>query len=317
MAIRLSFAFLAILSSLFAMTAGAISSDSPRAPVTLKALLDDHPGDVLILLLGTDGCSATANATMALEKYLSSKPVGVSVVRVDVPLPGEKYKLKEWKHSFPRFIDDKRQIADKLEFFFYPTLYILDSGGEKRYVGACKIDQVAAMVDEIRSEKPGDAKKMFTPLMPAVGSHAPDFSGTTLSKTAVSRKSLTKKRGLMVIFGRTSCPFSAADIPQFKELASRFSKDGVGVVVVNQREGIGTIKPIYSKNCSGVSVIWDQDGKISKLYGVDAVPYFFLLDGNGMVVDHQPFTHSDAVSCTDKMLGLKSEKQLSKPTKGG
>ena len=244
-----------------------------RPPENLSALLNDHRGQVLILLLGMEDCPGTASATEALDEYISAKPEQVSVVRLDVPFPNETPKLtSEWKHGFPRFADSGRKIASELDFFYYPTLYVFDGQGAKRYVGGYDKDKIAAMAREILAEKPGAKKKIYTPPMPAIGQPAPAFSGNTLMGKTAARDSLLGKHGLLIIFSRTSCQFSMKEIPQFKDLADRFRDKGVGVVVVNQQEDLKTIKPVYEEKCAGVPVIWDRSGDICKSFGVDAVP---------------------------------------------
>lgn len=303
------------------LVAGCSGSSSPgsgRAPGDLKTLLNDNRGRVLIVLLGREGCPGTARATEALDGYVAEKPEQVSIVRLDVPLPREKLEpTKEWKHPFPCFVDDGRKIADKLEFFYYPTLYVFDAQGEKRYVGACDKDKVADMVREILAEKPDAKKKIYTLPMPDVGERAPAFSGTTLAGKTDDRVSLTGKRGLMMIFARTSCRFSAADIPQFKDIADRYRDKGVGVVIVNQGQELDTIKPVYDKQCAGVPVIWDRNGDICKAFGVDAVPFFFVVDDSGKIVARRSFTHSAATNSVNAMLGLRVAKPRFKATEGG
>ena len=241
----------------------------------LSDLLNDYHGRVLILLLGRDGCPGTAKATAALNQYVSSKPERVSVVRLNVPLPKETLKpTSDPKRPFPYFVDTGRKIAGKLEFFYYPTLYVFDGQGKQRYVGGCDKDKIATMVREILAEKPGAKKKRSIRFQCRPSANRAAFSGNTLTGKAVTRASLTKKRGLLMLFARTSCPFSAADIPQFKDIAGRLGDKGVGVVVVNQQEELGTIKPVYEEKCAGVPVIWDRGGKICKSFGVDAVPFF-------------------------------------------
>ena len=153
--------------------------------------------------------------------------------------------------------------------------------------------------------------------MPAIGEQAPAFSGNTLSGKAVSQDSLMGKRGLMIIFARTSCRFSAEDMPQFKDIADSFLAKGVGVVIVNQQEELDAIKPMYEKKCAGTQVIWDRNGDICKSFGVDAVPFFFLLNEDGKIVNRRSFTHTAAVNSINAMLGLKTEKPRYKPTEGG
>lgn len=284
----------------------------------LSALLNDHHGRVLILLLGMEGCPGTAKATIGLDEYLSSKPGKVSVVRLDVPLPGKQpATASAWDHSFPRFVDTGRRVANKLEFFYYPTLYVFDGQGYKRYVGAFDKGKVSTMVRGILAEKPGSERRIYTPPMPAVGQQVAAFAGSTLGGDSVSQRSLMGERGLVMIFARTSCQFSAADMPQFKEIADRFRGKGVNTVIVNQQEDLDVIKPMYARKCAGVQVVWDHDGRISQSFGVDAVPFFFLVNKDGKIASRRSFTHAAAIDAINAMLGLKTGGQRFKPTEGG
>lgn len=303
---------LLLIASMF--VGGCSKSPAPKStaahpPGSLSELLKDSHGQVLVLLCGVEGCPGTAKATADLDDYLSTKPEGVSVVRLDVPPPNKTIQLAPgWNHKFPQYLDKGRKIAGELDFFYYPTLYVFDGAGDKRYSGGCDRDKVAAMVREILAEKPGAKKKIYTLPMPAVGESAPTFSGNTLEGQAATLKSLAGKHGLLVIFARTSCGFSKADMPQFKEIADSFIDKGVAVAVVNQQEELADIKPIYAEKCAGIPVVWDRSGDICKSYGVDAVPFYFLLNDHGKIVSQRSFTDASAVGSINSMLGLKTPK---------
>ena len=90
-----------------------------------------------MLLLGMSGCPGTENATEVLTGYARTKPDGVGILRLDVPPPGEVLGCVEgWDAPFPRELDARRKTADRLDFFFYPTLYIFDGEGVERFQGA-------------------------------------------------------------------------------------------------------------------------------------------------------------------------------------
>lgn len=317
--LRLAVVFI-VACVMFSMCSWSVASTSASGRTTqdLNTLLRDHHGRVLILLLGVEGCPGTAKATIGLDEYLSGKPRNVDVVRLDVPLPGKSAgTTSAWKHSFPRYVDTGRKVADKLEFFYYPTLYVFDGQARKRYVGAFDQPKITTMIREILAEKPGSKKKVYTLPMPAVGQRMPAFSGSTIKGGMVSYNSVMGKRGLLLIFGRTSCQFSAADMPQFKEVSDRFRGKGINTVIINQKEELDTIKPVYGSKCAGVQVVWDRDGKICKAFGVDAVPFYFLMNKDGKVVNRRSFTHTAAVNSVNAMLGLKTDGQRFKPTEGG
>jgi len=108
---------------------------------SLQDILTQHRGQVLVLLLGRDGCPGTANATLVLDAYAAAQTKGIAVLRLDVSLPGEELKLAgKWSHGFNRLLDKDRRVADELEFFYYPTLYIFDREGIQRFAGGCDKD---------------------------------------------------------------------------------------------------------------------------------------------------------------------------------
>jgi len=297
---------------------------------SLADILGQHRGQTLVLLLGRDGCPGTASATLVLDGYVASGPKEIAVLRLDVPLPGEELKLAgKWDHRFNRLLDKDRRVADELEFFYYPTLYIFDREGAKRFVGGCDKDKIHLMVEEILAEPPGEKKKIYTTPQPAVGQAAPQFSGTLLAggaeapwrpygaQQAVKLDSLCGAKGLLIFFSRTSCPFSMEQLPLAKTLAGQIADHGVKVVIINQAESVDKITPVYQKHCPGLPIIWDKDGAICKAYGVDAVPFFFLLNQDGKIVQRRSFTYDAALNAVEVMLGISAEKNRFKTKSAG
>ena len=298
-------------------SSSAVLSAEP-AGVDLSSLLSNYRGRVLLLLLGRDGCPGTAKATVVLDEYAPVKPDGAEIVRLDVPLPGESLRLSsDWKHNFQRFADKGRLIADELDFFFYPTLYIYDGDGLLRFAGGCDAELVPRMVGEILAEAPGQEKKIYTLPMPPVGTEAPGFSASTLEKNELSLESLIAQNGLLIFFARTSCPFTLKELPHLKDIADAFSDKGIATVIINQKDEGGSDDSLYGKHCAGVPVISDPKGEISKSFGVEATPFFFLLDGNAIIVKHRSFTHSAAVGSINALLGLGQEASRFDPAEAG
>ena len=109
-------------------------SDEPRPNGIIQSFLAPYQGKVLLLLMGREGCPGTGKATEFLHTYASTKPEGVSILRLDAPLAGEVLELsEEWTHPYPRHVDTGRKIADALDFFFYPTFYVFGPDGVLRY----------------------------------------------------------------------------------------------------------------------------------------------------------------------------------------
>ncbi|MBI5778519.1 MAG: TlpA family protein disulfide reductase [Planctomycetes bacterium] len=285
---------------------------------SLQDILTQHRGQVLVLLLGRDGCPGTAAATKVLDEYVATPSKEIDVIRLDVPLPAEELKLSgKWSHRFHRLLDQDRRVADELEFFYYPTLYVFDREGEKRFAGGCDKDKIGLMVKEILAEQPGEKKKIYTLPQPAIGQDAPVFFARLLTGESVNLEWLTGPKGLLIFFSRTSCPFSMEQLPLAKTLVGQIAGNGVKVVIVNQEESADKITPIYQKHCAELPIIWDKDGAICQAFGVDAVPFFFLLNQDGKIVQRRSFTYDAALNAVEVMLGISAEKSRLKTKSAG
>lgn len=283
-----------------------------------RDIVASHRGRVLLLLLGREDCPGTVRATKLLDGYAPQAPAGAAIVRVDVPLPGETLQAPvTWRHPFPYALDKDRLLARQLEFFFYPTLYVFDRDGELRFAGGCDASRLPEMVSEIAGEKPGAAKKRHSLQLPALGTVAPAFSGRGLDGQTVTLEAVRGKRATLLFFAATSCPFTVKEFPQLKALAADFQKHSVAVVIINRGEEREKIAPVYNGAVPGLPVVWDQSGEICKAYGVDAAPFFFLLDAGGQIVKRRSFTAGAAAGALNAHLGLAAETSRYKSSEAG
>ncbi|HOX05518.1 MAG TPA: TlpA disulfide reductase family protein [Planctomycetota bacterium] len=272
----------------------------------------------MVLLLGREGCPGTARATQVLDDYAPVKPSGVTVLRVDVPLPGEDYKPPAgWQHPYRRIVDDGRRLAGELEFFFYPTLYVLDRDGELRFAGGCDAERLRGMVGEILAEKPGAPKKSYSLPLVAEGRPAPDFAAADLGGKALGLAALRGERATLLFFSDTTCPFTVAELDNLRKLAETHRSGGVNVAIVSRGAAPAESRPVYEKLAPGVPVVHDADGAIFRAYGLDAVPFYYLLDGQLKVVKRRSFTAAAASGAISAFLGLADEKLRFKPTEAG
>jgi len=281
---------------LTAICCGAAQAGAPGKNALSCALPPHCRGKIVLMLLGMPGCGATEKATVFLSGYASSKPEGVEILRVDVPPPGGKLGgLAGWKAPFSRIVDEKRAVASLVDFFYYPTLYIIDRGGDVRFSGDCIPADVEKMAREIAAEKPGDPAHRYTVPMPAKGEKAGDFTCPMQDGTTKSLSGLRGAKGMFLFFGSPSCPFSAEATGVLPALARDFKAAGVSIVIVNRgpldRDG----KAFYAGKAQGIPVFLDGNGAVSeKTFGVTTVPFFYLLDGKGVILDRRPFTESAA-----------------------
>ena len=265
-----------------------VPAPAPADDGTPTGFLDAEKGKVVVLLLGMQGCPGTRDATRVLADL--EVPADVAIARVDVPPPGGRAEpYRNWPHSYRYLMDEDRALAKKLEFFFYPTLYVLDREGEARYSGSCEAGKLAAMVEEIRTERPGGKKKVYTVPPLAVGAAAPAKrdAGPTL-----------------VFFTSVGCPFSTKALGALPDVELDFEEHDVGYVIVERTaEGPATAKVYDDLELPG-DVVNDADGAIAKAYGVDPVPFFFVIDAAGAVAARGPYTEGGVRQALAKALGI-------------
>ena len=290
---------------------------SANAPTNLKQFLAGYKGHTLVLLVGAEGCPGTARITTDMDAIAADKSSGVSLVRLDVPMPGQKAAQPgPWDHAYPRLVDADRKLADQLEFFYYPTLYVFDGDGDLRFVGGCDKVKLTEMLAEIKAQPPGEPKKIFTPPMPEIGKPVPALSGETTSGEPASLAKLSGKNGTLLVFAKTSCPFSVQAMPSIKSLAQQYASHDLSVVVINIGETKNKLDAAY-KDLSPAVLVWDQQENTSKAYGTDMVPFAFLLDKDANVVARRPYTQPSATRAVNTLLGIKNEAIEEKPAGAG
>jgi peroxiredoxin len=294
---------------LFAGTCcGGAQAAAPGKIPLIDALPPQCRGKIVLMLLGMPGCGATDKANEFLSGYAPSKPRGAEILRIDVPPPGGKLNdLPGWKAPFPRIVDEKRTIASLIDFFYYPTFYILDRKGEVRFSGECRAGDVEKMVREIASEKPGDPLHRYMAPMPAKGDKAENFTCLLQDGTTKILSGLRGKKATLLFRGSPSCPFSAEATGALSSLARNFNAAGVSIVIVSRGATGSDSKDFYSRKAPGIPVFLDEKGTISeKKFGVTTVPFFYLLDGKGVIIERRPFTDGAARTALDALLGTGS-----------
>jgi peroxiredoxin len=270
-----------------------------------ESFLADHRGKVLVLLMGMESCPETKRMTPLLESFRKSQSDDVAVARVDVPPPGESLQPRgDWPYTYSYELDHNSVLARQLEFFYYPTLYVIDRDGEVRYAGGYEAEKLGSMVTAIVSEPRGLANKtMYTPPLPAVGTQAPDFVCMDIMGEKRELSSLLGKKATLLFFGSTSCPFSVKALADLRNLAATLGKDGLSVVVINKKEPADSVRKVYEAEEPNVPVVLDANGAICETYGVKPVPFQFVLDSRGIITQRGPFTAANATNALTPLLG--------------
>jgi peroxiredoxin len=111
---------------------------------------------------------------------------------------------------------------------------------------------------------------------------APDFEVTTLSGEIVSLESLTGKF-VVLDFWATWCPPCRESVGDLKSLTRKYPKDSVVLLSVSADLGAQEWREFIAQRKMDWPQYWDQDHKISQLFGVRAYPTYIVIDGDGVI----------------------------------
>jgi peroxiredoxin len=305
---------IAVLSGLLAlMFIGAsvcckkAESDKQAGAPASPDFLAQNKGRIVVALFGMEGCEETAKATKFLADFAKTVPQGVLVCRIDVPPPGEPIeKAENIAPSLIYALDENRAMASRLDFFFYPTLYVIDKDGAVRFEGECHPGKVKNMVSELVAETPGAEKKMFSLPLVKTGEIIPDFHvpGADGGETTLAK--LCGTAGAILFFSTTTCPFSVKALEDLEKLKKDFKGRNFNYVIVSLGEDAAAAGSVYREKSPGSTVAIDADKLISsKHFGVTAVPFMYVLDKDRKVVERRPFVYETAKAAIAKAQGMK------------
>ena len=111
----------------------------------------------------------------------------------------------------------------------------------------------------------------------------PEFHGSTVEGSEVSPASL-KDKVLLLNFWATWCLECRAEMLTFERLHREFSAQGLAVLGINAREGLGAIREYAKEQGLTFPLILDPSGKINSTYGVIGLPTSFLIARDGRAV---------------------------------
>ncbi|MEM0444545.1 MAG: TlpA disulfide reductase family protein [Nitrososphaerota archaeon] len=120
---------------------------------------------------------------------------------------------------------------------------------------------------------------------------APDFTLNKLTAEGLSEEkfTLSSTRGKVVFldFSWWRCPHCNNMEPVIKELYSEFSGRGVEFVTImidDRQSSIADNAGFVARNQIPWTVVWDEGGRVSSLYGVKGTPTYIVIDESGNIV---------------------------------
>jgi cytochrome c biogenesis protein CcmG/thiol:disulfide interchange protein DsbE len=113
-----------------------------------------------------------------------------------------------------------------------------------------------------------------------VGNPAPDFELTSLDH-GTTRLSQFKGQPVLLSIGATWCPDCRIEAPLLEEVHQAFP--GLAVLMLDSNESPATVQQFADQFGITHPILLDQDGSISKLYRVYAIPTEIFIDADGII----------------------------------
>ena len=146
---------------------------------------------------------------------------------------------------------------------------------------------------------------------PLAGKDAADFKLPMLEGDDFS---LSKAKGKVVVldFWATWCGPCVKSLPGLIEAMSKFPKDDVSFVAVNQGETKDQVKKFLTARQWQMPVGFDADQKVAQKYGVEGIPHTVVIDREGKIA----FTQTGLTPNGDQKIADAVKKALEAPAPG-
>jgi thiol-disulfide isomerase/thioredoxin len=116
----------------------------------------------------------------------------------------------------------------------------------------------------------------------ALAEPAPDF---TLKSNTGENVRLAEQRGKVVMlnFWASWCGPCRKEMPLLDEMHKRYNKVGFELFGVNVEKNTADAEKLLRDLGTGFPILWDSDSRVSKLFGVNAMPTTVLIDKDGNI----------------------------------
>ena len=115
-------------------------------------------------------------------------------------------------------------------------------------------------------------------------SEAPNFKLPFYDSNNLISLNEIKSKFILLEFWMKNCGYCIQAVPKLNDISNKFDKEHLEVVGINSSDNRINIKSFYEKNKPLFKTLYDENGKITRNFGVDAFPQVVLLDTNRKVV---------------------------------
>ena len=219
--------------------------------------------------------------------------------------------------GFPVVRDPDAAVAKAFAATAIPCFVLVDPFGRIRYRGGFPGAQLPQYMALLRTEKadPGaDAPLFNAAVLDAsqllAATRLPDLAGNVKSL-----KDLRGRRGLLLMFTDTDCPFSVAVVQQVAAMAAGMAGQQVNTVLVNLEDPAPRVQAFFADRKTGTPVVYDVTRATRLNWGIDSVPTVLYIGTAGQVAYNGPAVWAKVAAAAEESMGLKAG-TLAPPARG-
>ena len=117
----------------------------------------------------------------------------------------------------------------------------------------------------------------------SIENKAIDFALEDLNGNKVKLSHYTGQ-GVLLVFSTTWCPYCRKEIPQLKELYTKYKEKGFEILCIDIQENKEKVSAYANKHKLPYKVLLDTDGRVASMYGVRGVPTKVLINRDGTIL---------------------------------
>ncbi|MBB2147970.1 TlpA family protein disulfide reductase [Pedobacter gandavensis] len=117
-----------------------------------------------------------------------------------------------------------------------------------------------------------------------VGEMAPSWALKSLSTDTTEQLSAYKRRLTLLEFWIKNCGYCIEAVPGLNDLHNSFKPEDFKILAINTEDNKKSIELFANKNKVKYTVLYGEESKINKDYGISAFPQVVLIDQSGKVI---------------------------------
>ncbi len=252
--------------------------------------LEEHnlAGKVALVQFGMVGCSVSETGLTNMIVLCREKKIpGLSYFRVEESPDQEAadgYYAK-MPPGFPVCTDPGSSLARAFQATTIPCCVLVDKFGHVRHRGSFPSERLSEWAAKLNAEQtdPGPDVPLLDSVQLDVArllatTRLPEVGGKALQPLA----KYAGKRGLMIVFVDTSCPFARQIIGEIPDASGVLKKRKIATLLVNIDDDEQDVKDFYGKRATGgVPVAYDSGSDTRLKWRVESVPTIVLVNSKG------------------------------------